>query len=379
MWHQWHQASVEVLPGATFVTGERQVLFSVQAFRSATFHQFYDVTPDNQRFVMIRDLGGQDADELIVVENFFRGGLAVLLYGLRRKAQPLRPFDAADQGRGAARLGGEGRHITTADGRIVEYLVYGSKRPDSSRPSFQNFFEELKAMVLALGVIAIVAYGGIGLPQALLAQDQLDQQIWIDYNPRWIRPSGVELYGDVGVRTELGSTGWGRFVLRPSVRGPVGRFRLSGGVGTFYTLNDLGVNRLEFRPFQGINWTWPSGRIPLDHYVRLEERLEFETRDWTLDASLRARYRLQTEFRWGAVPSGAGWRLLGHIEAFVTLIGDAGQFNERVRMGAGIERSLVSNARVRLDLTWQKVGTIFSRAPSDELFIRLRVFQRWLW
>lgn len=57
--------------------------------------------------------------------------LAVTLYGLRRRAQGLRPFDAAEQQRDAARLGGEGRHVTTADDRIVEYLVYGSRRPDA--------------------------------------------------------------------------------------------------------------------------------------------------------------------------------------------------------------------------------------------------------
>ena len=57
--------------------------------------------------------------------------LAVLFYGLQRRAQPLRPFDAAEQERDATRLGGEGRHITTADRRIVEYLVYGSKRHDA--------------------------------------------------------------------------------------------------------------------------------------------------------------------------------------------------------------------------------------------------------
>ncbi len=62
---------VEVLPGATFVTGERGVLFSAQGFRWNTWHQYYDVTPDDQRFVMIRNLGGQEASELIVVENFF--------------------------------------------------------------------------------------------------------------------------------------------------------------------------------------------------------------------------------------------------------------------------------------------------------------------
>ena len=63
--------SVEVLPGPIFVTGERRALFSTQGFRSSRTHQQYDVMPDDQRFVMIRNLGGQEASELIVVENFF--------------------------------------------------------------------------------------------------------------------------------------------------------------------------------------------------------------------------------------------------------------------------------------------------------------------
>ncbi len=62
---------VEVLPGATFVPGERRVLFSTQGYGAADVHQVYDVTPDDQRFVMIQFVGEQEATELIVVENFF--------------------------------------------------------------------------------------------------------------------------------------------------------------------------------------------------------------------------------------------------------------------------------------------------------------------
>ncbi len=62
---------VEVLQGPTFVTGERRVLFSAQGFRSNDVHQQYDVTLDGQRFVMIQNIGEQEATELIVVENFF--------------------------------------------------------------------------------------------------------------------------------------------------------------------------------------------------------------------------------------------------------------------------------------------------------------------
>ncbi len=62
---------VEVLAEATFVTGERRVLFSARGYRSGDVHQQYDVTPDDQRFVMIRIVGEQKATDLIVVENFF--------------------------------------------------------------------------------------------------------------------------------------------------------------------------------------------------------------------------------------------------------------------------------------------------------------------
>ncbi len=66
-----NQMVAAVLPGPRFVTGERRVLFPIQGFRSTPQHQQYDVTPDDQRFVMIRNVGAEEAWELIVVENFF--------------------------------------------------------------------------------------------------------------------------------------------------------------------------------------------------------------------------------------------------------------------------------------------------------------------
>ncbi len=63
--------SVEVLPGANFVYGEPRALFPVVGLRRDRNHPQYDITPDDQRFVMVRNLGAQEAGELIVVENFF--------------------------------------------------------------------------------------------------------------------------------------------------------------------------------------------------------------------------------------------------------------------------------------------------------------------
>ncbi len=60
--------AAQVLPGTTFAIGERRALFSIDGYRTSR-HPEYDVTPDDQRFLMIRDLSGSEQTELIVVEN----------------------------------------------------------------------------------------------------------------------------------------------------------------------------------------------------------------------------------------------------------------------------------------------------------------------
>ncbi len=63
--------SVEVLPGPTFTMGKRTALFS--ASQTAGGPRSWDITPDDQRFVMIElsGAGGTENRELVVVENFF--------------------------------------------------------------------------------------------------------------------------------------------------------------------------------------------------------------------------------------------------------------------------------------------------------------------
>ncbi len=61
--------AAQVLPGTTFAVGERRALFSIDGYRTGR-HPGYDVAPDDQRFLMLRDLGGAgEKTELIVVEN----------------------------------------------------------------------------------------------------------------------------------------------------------------------------------------------------------------------------------------------------------------------------------------------------------------------
>jgi len=55
----------------TFVPGDPQPLFSTRDYHSYLYAKMYDVTPDDQRFVMLRRITNPRTQELIVVENFF--------------------------------------------------------------------------------------------------------------------------------------------------------------------------------------------------------------------------------------------------------------------------------------------------------------------
>jgi serine/threonine-protein kinase len=61
--------SVAVSSGHTFVVGETRALFADTFVRNLA-SPFYDVAPDDQRFVMIRDAAGDDLGQIVIVENF---------------------------------------------------------------------------------------------------------------------------------------------------------------------------------------------------------------------------------------------------------------------------------------------------------------------
>ncbi len=52
-------------------SGDSVALFSLVGIRGDRSYPQYDVAPDDQRFVMIRNRGVEETGELIVVENFF--------------------------------------------------------------------------------------------------------------------------------------------------------------------------------------------------------------------------------------------------------------------------------------------------------------------
>ena len=137
------------------------------------------------------------------------------------------------------------------------------------------------------------------------------------------------------------------------------------------------ANRLEMRPWQGVRLNWPNWKLPFDHLLRLEERFEWNTSTWELDASLRLRYRLRVSYRWAALlREDRHWKAHGSAEIFGRLAGQDGQFQEQVRLALGIERSFPRKARLRIEIVWQKVDELIG-GPVNDIYIRVRVFHGW--
>jgi len=68
---QGEMVAVRVGTEPTFSAGPTSVLFPVTEYLADFRHRQYDVSPDDQRFIMLRPVGGDAGRELILVQNFF--------------------------------------------------------------------------------------------------------------------------------------------------------------------------------------------------------------------------------------------------------------------------------------------------------------------
>jgi hypothetical protein len=226
---------------------------------------------------------------------------------------------------------------------------------------------------LAIGA-ALFVFVAVGPP----AQAFTSEQIWVDYNPSRSISKNARLFGDVGLRGDLERSGWWRVVVRPSAMVTLGRIKFAAGIGNFFTFTDIIADRWEVRPYQGVSVVWPNRRVAFDHYVRLEERFDFNMETWNSLNSLRLRYWLRGTYRWPATPEDKYWALTASVEAFWHLTGYEGLQREQGRVTAGIERGFSHHRRIRLELSLQQQSAIFRPNETiDDIYLRLRLYQRW--
>jgi len=215
-----------------------------------------------------------------------------------------------------------------------------------------------------------------GTPVVAQEDDKPATQFWADFNPTRELSEKTDVYGDIGFRHDGSTNEFYRLVVRPGVRYRIGEnTRVMGGIGSFFTWNTVAENRWEIRPWVGFRYFVDRKILPFDHYARVEWRVEYNTNTWEVVKSLRMRYRFRVHVDLSAFKPGRYWRALGGIELFGTLAGQQGQFQEKFRLGAGLERSFSTGLRLRLDVTWQKSGRLFNPTSTDALYLRIRFFK----
>jgi serine/threonine-protein kinase len=64
--------AAEIRAGASFAVGEQKVLFSVTPYLDLGFMQSYNVSPDDRRFLMVREGAPSQVSELILTENWLQ-------------------------------------------------------------------------------------------------------------------------------------------------------------------------------------------------------------------------------------------------------------------------------------------------------------------
>jgi serine/threonine-protein kinase len=63
--------AAEIASRPAFVVGRQRALFRAAAYSSDYSHRLYDVSPDDRRFLMMRERGGGERADLILVQNWF--------------------------------------------------------------------------------------------------------------------------------------------------------------------------------------------------------------------------------------------------------------------------------------------------------------------
>lgn len=217
------------------------------------------------------------------------------------------------------------------------------------------------------------------MPVGAQSLSEVSKQIWVDVNPFYHFDKNFRLFGDVGVRTELEDNAWWRLVVRPSVGGKLGGiFYYTAGIGSFYTVNNLIHNRWEVRPFQGLRFTLHPLKIPMRSYIRLEERFDFNTDTWNSVNSVRLRYQLTFSYRWGAIQPDRFWQASLSGEAFYTILGSQGQFQESFRLTLGLDRSYAYDLHMRFELTLQQQQLFFDPTENiSDVYFRFRLTHSW--
>lgn len=213
---------------------------------------------------------------------------------------------------------------------------------------------------------------------AQTSDKRTDFQTWTDMTLTYFKTQKFSFGGDLGLRGIVSHRNWNLIYIRPTVNYTFTPFfKLSGGIGSFNSINKSISNSYEVRFFQDFKFNWPDlGWIRFQHRFRFEERFFiYENIENTF--SMRGRYLVTMKTNnFKFIGPRKEYYLAGMWEAFVPFGNSAPELfvnNQRWYAVMGYRAS--DTWRFELHYIWQK-----SRLFSDEGYrsvenvLRFRIF-----
>lgn len=192
---------------------------------------------------------------------------------------------------------------------------------------------------------------------SMKAQDN-NIQTWVDYTTNnWINKDWL-YYGDYGIRGTFSVDEWTQYTINPAfLLRKDKKLTYHCGMRLLYTTNKSISNTLEVRPWQGARYIWPRlDQFYFDHYLRLEERLVWQTEVNGFDFSLRGRYRLRLrtlDFLLPLIPTK--FTSFVSAEVFMDLSDEIVEnYVGRHRLAFGIGNYVMKDLMIELDYILQK-------------------------
>lgn len=211
----------------------------------------------------------------------------------------------------------------------------------------------------------------------LRPQASTEAQLWLDVLPHIGLSDRLEYFGDMGVRLDFEDTRQNTILGRPSLRYALTEhWEVHGGVGFFYTFVDSAGDQFEMRPWQGVRLSWPRvWRLQFKNYLRIEERVIWNTDTWDSDFTLRLRLQIAT-----AVPLNAAATTYIPVafEGFGDISGDAtvDAYRNKARFYVGLGQQIKDTWAMEAELILQR-----SRSTSqddfnlDDVILRVRLIR----
>lgn len=227
----------------------------------------------------------------------------------------------------------------------------------------------------------------VSYTQSNLSDNDVTNQLWLNYNMTYPVSERTELLGELGFKT-ISPKVWNRYFIKPGVKFNIPKFMfkklkykesLSAGIGFYLTDNFNEDNRLEIRPYQGYLLDWPNReRVRLRHYLRLEERFDINTKDWINTFGLRFRYLIDMtiKLQGDIVPEAKGFYIPVSMEFFWNLLSTE-QFNDVYRTSAGIGSNFSKKWRMEALFGYQySRNTVTEDFQTNDLIYQIKAYYR---